>query len=83
MLEAGPEARCRTDPAAYFADGVRVRMARELCAGCFYLEACRGYALEQPALWGVWGGTTRMERASMRRRQADRGRGPPGAERAR
>ncbi|MET8134666.1 WhiB family transcriptional regulator [Streptomyces sp. NPDC005251] len=62
--------RCRADPDAYFADGVRASGARALCAGCGFLEACRVYALDRPALWGVWGGTTRLERVSLRRRAA-------------
>lgn len=65
---SGPEVRCRADPDAYFADGVRAVGARALCAGCGFLEACRSYALDRPALWGVWGGTTRLERVSLRRR---------------
>ncbi|MFD5862614.1 WhiB family transcriptional regulator [Streptomyces chartreusis] len=62
--------RCRADPEAYFREGVRASGAQALCAGCSYLEACRLYALERPGLWGVWGGTTRMERMSLRRRAA-------------
>ncbi|MFK0125554.1 WhiB family transcriptional regulator [Streptomyces nigra] len=59
---------CRSDPDAWHADGVRGSGARALCAGCSYLEACRLFAVERPELWGVWGGTTRMERESLRRR---------------
>lgn len=76
VLEGGPPATCRTDPDAYFADGVRAGRARELCSGCSYLEACRAYALERPSVWGVWGGMTRGARESARRRAAE-GRGPP------
>ncbi|QIY95865.2 WhiB family transcriptional regulator [Streptomyces sp. S1D4-11] len=41
--------------------------ARELCAGCGHLDACRVYGLENPELYGVWGGTTRRERQALRR----------------
>ncbi|MGW4541606.1 WhiB family transcriptional regulator [Streptomyces chartreusis] len=68
VVAAGEPVRCRSDPEAYFADGVRSRGALALCSGCSFLEACRAYAVERPALWGVWGGTTRMERVSLRRR---------------
>ncbi|MGW1616577.1 WhiB family transcriptional regulator [Streptomyces sp. NPDC002285] len=70
VFGAGPAVPCRADPEAYHADGVRAAGARALCAGCGHLEACLAFALERPALWGVWGGTTRMERASLRRRAA-------------
>ncbi|MFE9880477.1 WhiB family transcriptional regulator [Streptomyces sp. NPDC005784] len=68
VLDAREPLLCRADPDAYVADGVRPRAARALCAGCGFLEACRSYALDRPALWGVWGGTTRLERVSLRRR---------------
>lgn len=78
VFEAGSPALCRADPEAYFADGVRAAQARRLCAGCSDLEACRSWALERPGVWGVWGGTTRLEREALRRRQrADGERGPP------
>lgn len=65
--------RCRDDPDAYFADGVRSERARVLCAGCGYLEACGAYAFDRPELWGVWGGTTRRERESLRRQRSSGG----------
>jgi WhiB family redox-sensing transcriptional regulator len=64
----GPAAPCRADPEAWFAEGVRAGRARVLCAGCGYLEACGAFALERSGLWGVWGGMTRLERESLRRR---------------
>ncbi|MFF3660050.1 WhiB family transcriptional regulator [Streptomyces olivochromogenes] len=67
---------CRADPDAYFASGVRPPAARVLCAGCGHLEACRAYGLENPELWGVWGGTTRRERQALRRGESG-DRGPP------
>ncbi|MEU0433721.1 WhiB family transcriptional regulator [Streptomyces sp. NPDC006290] len=82
-VEAQDPLPCRVDPEAYFADGVRPLAARALCAGCGYLEACRAYALENPGLWGVWGGTTRRERQAVRRRGAVGDRGPPYCSRSR
>ncbi|MEU5097599.1 WhiB family transcriptional regulator [Streptomyces sp. NPDC020996] len=62
--------RCRADPDAYFAQGVRPEVARGLCAGCPCLAECASYALGRPELWGVWGGMTRREREVLRRRAA-------------
>jgi WhiB family redox-sensing transcriptional regulator len=70
VWEARERLRCRDDPEAFFADGIRPRQARALCAGCVYLDLCAVYALERPELWGVWGGTTRREREALRRRAA-------------
>ncbi|MGV9275971.1 WhiB family transcriptional regulator [Streptomyces griseosporeus] len=69
-MEARERLPCRDDPDAWFVDGLRPRQARELCAGCAYLEPCLVYALGRPELWGVWGGTTRRERESLRRGRA-------------
>ncbi|AGF64907.1 transcription factor WhiB [Streptomyces hygroscopicus subsp. jinggangensis TL01] len=68
VWEARERLLCRDDPDAFFADGVRPRQARELCAGCMYLDPCRVYAVERPELLGVWGGTTAREREALRRR---------------
>ncbi|MGW5427921.1 WhiB family transcriptional regulator [Streptomyces sp. NPDC004059] len=71
VMEARERLRCRDDPDAFFAEGLRPRQAQALCAGCGYLEACGAYALEHPELWGAWGGTTRREREALRRRSSD------------
>ncbi|MFE1882666.1 WhiB family transcriptional regulator [Streptomyces diastatochromogenes] len=72
-MEARELLRCRADPDAYFADGLRPERARALCVGCGYLEACGAYALERPELVGVWGGLTRGERGALRRRRSSGG----------
>lgn len=77
VFGVGEPARCRSDPEAYFAVGVRSGAARALCGGCGYLDVCRAYALARPSLWGVWGGMTRNEREVARRRGSAE-RGPPG-----
>ncbi|WP_442814218.1 WhiB family transcriptional regulator [Streptomyces sp. NBC_00151] len=76
-MDAREPLLCRADPDAYGADGVRPPAARALCAGCGFLDACRAYALENPGLYGVWGGTTRRERQAVRRRGEVGERGPP------
>lgn len=70
VMETRQPLRCRDDPDAWFAEGLRPRQARELCTGCAYLDPCAVYALERPEIWGVWGGTTRRERDALRRRRA-------------
>ncbi|MET8803605.1 WhiB family transcriptional regulator [Streptomyces sp. NPDC004546] len=71
VWEARERLRCRDDPDAFFAEGIRPRQARALCAECGYLEACGAYALERAELVGVWGGTTTGERRALRRRSAE------------
>jgi hypothetical protein len=77
VFEPGPAAPCRADPEAYFASGLRSTQAARLCAGCGYRDDCGAYALEQPALYGVWGGMTRGGRATARRRRLEPERGLP------
>ena len=43
------------------------RQAKELCGACPYKERCLAYALENPRESGIWGGTTEIQRKSMRR----------------
>ncbi|MER6065083.1 WhiB family transcriptional regulator [Streptomyces sp. NPDC001792] len=70
-MEARERLRCRDDPDAFFAEGLRPRQAQSLCAGCAYLDPCRVYAMERPELVGAWGGTTTRERQALRRRASD------------
>lgn len=51
-------------PPAAFAPAIAV------CNDCTCLKACRQYALDNPSLDGIWGGTTTNERRTIRRRQA-------------
>lgn len=60
------------DPEAFFPDagrpGHRTRLALRICAGCEVAEECLTFALRDPDLRGVWGGTTeRQRRAAIRR----------------
>lgn len=41
--------------------------AKRICAECPAIKACRNYALADPSLDGIWGGTTENERRRIRR----------------
>ncbi|MEV6116636.1 WhiB family transcriptional regulator [Streptomyces sp. NPDC052109] len=71
VWDARERLQCRDDPEAFFAEGLRPRQARVLCAGCVYVDPCALFALERPELVGVWGGTTTRERQSLRRRSGE------------
>ncbi len=40
----------------------RVRRAKEVCAGCPVIDACRQHALDVQEQYGVWGGLSEEER---------------------
>ncbi|MDQ6726502.1 MAG: WhiB family transcriptional regulator [Actinomycetota bacterium] len=44
--------------------------ARAICAGCLCRAECAAYALADPDLLGIWGGTTTAGRRVMRKRAA-------------
>lgn len=67
VVEAPSPLPCTGDPDQFHVDGMLPDQARELCEGCGYVEACRRYALADPKLSGVWGGTTGRERERLRR----------------
>ena len=59
------QAACRDyDPSVFF-DGPLGR-AKAVCDACPVSDACLAYALPNPALLGVWGGTTTLERKTIR-----------------
>lgn len=75
-------AACREeDPALFFpaqgaggrrAKGANVAAAKAVCARCSVSTPCLEFALSLPReggfpTWGVWGGTSAADRASMRR----------------
>lgn len=68
----------QTDPKVFFPPaGGDPGPAKRICARCPARRACLEYALSAD-LPGVWGGTTRHERARMRRdRRRDRRRDTP------
>jgi hypothetical protein len=70
------EALCaQTDPDMWFAervldyvttDGHKKAAAIAICQRCPVLEQCRAYAIADPHLEGIWGGTTERERIAIR-----------------
>jgi hypothetical protein len=43
--------------------------AKSLCGRCLCLRECREYALADPDLMGVWGGTSQRDRSRLRAEQ--------------
>jgi WhiB family redox-sensing transcriptional regulator len=77
QLLAGPawmaRAACRGDGTEeYIIKATRTPSATVLatCARCRVRDECLAYALAQPDLTGVWGGTTERERRELRGRVA-------------
>jgi WhiB family redox-sensing transcriptional regulator len=63
---------CRGHPIARFfpKGGATVGAAKAVCAECVVRSECLAYALAEPQLQGVWGGTSDTERRALRRRAA-------------
>jgi WhiB family redox-sensing transcriptional regulator len=49
------------------APGEDTSAAIELCDRCLVRRSCFNYAMANPELYGVWGGTSSEERALLRR----------------
>ena len=45
-----------------------VRIAKRICDKCDIKQRCLDYALKEPELTGVWGGTTFQQRYKIRNR---------------
>lgn len=80
---------CRdADPALFFPpedDARRARHSREeaakaLCTQCPVRGTCLDHALAVPEWFGVWGGTTEIERKAIRARRTRRTRGAEAAD---
>jgi len=72
MIEGlnGFEPCATTDPELFFpdrADWYSSQTAKKLCRSCHVIDACFAHALKHEE-YGVWGGTTGVERRNMRRR---------------
>ena len=68
-LDVAENALCaQLDPEVWFpAQGAAVEVARGLCRTCPVLEACRAWAVNEPALThGIFGGLTARERQDLR-----------------
>jgi WhiB family redox-sensing transcriptional regulator len=58
----------QSDPEAFFPDkGMPARAAQAVCQRCEVRAECLAWALEHDQRYGVWGGTTELERRRMRR----------------
>jgi WhiB family redox-sensing transcriptional regulator len=57
---------------AHGSSAVQLGRAKAVCARCAVRPDCLRYALGQPGLQGVWGGTTDTERRGLRRAQSRR-----------
>ena len=68
------DALCRERPGTEFVfDGSRTAAGREavatavaVCSACLVKRECGAYALADPTLLGIWGGTTEAERRKVR-----------------
>lgn len=57
----------QVDTELFFPDkGGAPSPAKDICAACPVITQCRDYALADPSLWGVWGGTTTVDRQRIR-----------------
>lgn len=59
----------QTDPDAFHPGKSDTNTAaKRTCAACDVTAECLAYALADPSLEGVWGGTSQRERQAMRRK---------------
>ena len=59
----------QTDPDAFHPGKHETNTAaKRVCAACDVTAECLAYALADPSLEGVWGGTSVRERQAMRRK---------------
>jgi WhiB family redox-sensing transcriptional regulator len=57
----------QADPDAWLGDpGTHTAPAVAICRRCPVMAPCRAYALADPAVLGVWGGTTGRDRKHLR-----------------
>jgi hypothetical protein len=62
----GKEACLETEPDLFFSDfGLDIALAKDICAECPMIEACRAYAIKHENS-GVWGGLSADERFKLR-----------------
>ena len=59
----------QTDPEAFFPEkGGSSRDGKRVCLSCDVRTECLEYALENDERFGIWGGTSELERRELRRR---------------
>jgi WhiB family redox-sensing transcriptional regulator len=63
---SGKEACLETEPDLFFSDfGLDIALAKDICAECPMIAACREYAIKHEN-FGVWGGLSAKERKELR-----------------
>lgn len=81
FTEHGAPICAQTDPDLFFPkenfmpDGITVHSSRyesessakALCGTCPYAQRCLEYALENPGVHGIWGGTAERDRLKLRK----------------
>lgn len=80
--ELGTAPCAESDPDSFFSDeplGGEIhvrslysneRAAKTVCMSCPYQARCLAYALQNPDLLGIWGGTNERQRAAIRKGQS-------------
>jgi WhiB family redox-sensing transcriptional regulator len=85
IVSAGPSTRpgdwirdprracANVDPDIFFPDtsnaNTLIKQARAICAACPFRVDCAEYAISEPMIKGVWGGTTEIDRRRIRHRR--------------
>lgn len=79
-------AACRgRDPELFYPVGTagpalrQVAAAKAVCAGCWVVDDCLRWALDEGEPHGIWGGTTPEERRLLRQRSTRQGARKPSA----
>jgi len=65
----GSQLCAQTDPEIFFphpSDRAGIAAAKEICNQCPFIELCLKYALSEPSIQGIWGGTTQRQRETLR-----------------
>ncbi len=58
----------QTDPEVFFPEGtLSTKAAKRVCGQCEVNTECLSFALENPSMPGVWGGTTAAERRALKK----------------
>jgi WhiB family redox-sensing transcriptional regulator len=79
FMEDGPEdwrdlAECQyTDPDLFYPErGCPSRSAKAICFRCPVRAECLDYAMEHNETWGIWGGLSERQRATLRRERREK-----------
>lgn len=67
----GTQACATEDPDRFFPEagtsGDPHRQTKDICRRCPFVTGCLAYAIDRPALVGIWGATSQKERERLRR----------------